>query len=115
MQIQVRTDDNIQGGESLAAYLQAEADERLARFREFITRVEIYVSDADAGKTGAADKRVVIEARPNSRPAIAVNAEADKVADAFVAALDKLVRAIDSDQGRLKDKAGRDTIRNAEG
>ena len=103
MHIQVRTDDHIQGGESLASWLQEETASRLSRFRENVSRVEIYVSDTDAGKTGAGDKRCVIEARPNSRPAIAVNAEADKVASAFVAAIDKLARALDTDLGKLKD------------
>ena len=68
-----------------------------------------------AGKSGANDKRCRIEARPAGRQPITVTADADKVADAFTGAADKLVRAIDHDLGRAKDRHGRDTIRTAEG
>ena len=46
---------------------------------------------------------------------MAVTADADKVADAVTGALEKLMRAIDHDLGRAKDRHGRDTIRTAEG
>ncbi len=113
MQVQVRHDEYIQGGESLAQWIQSETVERLSRFREHLTRVEVHLSDVDAGKSGSADKRCVVEARLAGRQPIAVNAEADKLADAFTAAVDKLARAIDTDLGRLKDKHGRETIRTA--
>ncbi len=115
MQIQVNTDDHIQGGESLSRWVQEEAGNRLARFRDHVTRVEVFLSDVDAGKSGAADKRCVIETRAAGRQPLAVNAEADKVADAFLSAVDKLARALDTDLGRLKDRHGRETIRTAEG
>ncbi|CAM3951920.1 HPF/RaiA family ribosome-associated protein [Paracidovorax anthurii] len=113
MQVQVQHDEHIQGGESLAQWIQGETTGRLARFRDHLTRVEVHLSDLDAGKSGGGDKRCTIEARPAGRPPIAVNADADKLADAFIAAVEKLARAIDTDLGRLKDKNGRDTIRTA--
>lgn len=113
MQVQVRTDDHIQGGESLAQWVQDEAVSRLARFKEYVTRLEVYLSDVDAGKSGAADKRAVLEARLTGRPALAASAEADKIADAFSAALVKLQHALDTEVGRLKDH-GRASIRGQE-
>ncbi len=113
MQIQVHTDDHIQGGESLAQWIQQEAASRLARFRDHVTRVEVFLSDVDGGK-GPADKRCVIEARPAGRQPVATHAEAPKVADAFTAATEKLVRALGDDIERAKDRHGRDTIRTAE-
>ena len=115
MQVQVHTDDKIHGGESLAQWVQQEALSRLARFRDTVTRIEVFLTDEDAGKSGANDKRCRIEARPAGRQPITVTADADKVADAFTGAADKLVRAIDPDLGRAKDRHGRDTIRTAEG
>ena len=115
MQVQVHTDDKIHGGESLAQWVQQEALSRLARFRDTVTRSEVFLTDEDAGKSGANDKRCRIEARPAGRQPITVTADADKVADAFTGAADKLVRAIDHDLGRAKDRHGRDTIRTAEG
>ena len=115
MQVQVHTDDKIHGGESLAQWVQQEALSRLARFRDTVTRIEVFLTDEDAGKSGANDKRCRIEARPAGRQPITVTADADKVADAFTGAADKLVRAIDHYLGCAKDRHGRDTIRTAEG
>ena len=53
MQVQVHTDDHIHGGESLAQWIQDESGTRLARFRENITRLEVFLTDVDAGKSGA--------------------------------------------------------------
>ncbi|MBS0466841.1 MAG: HPF/RaiA family ribosome-associated protein [Proteobacteria bacterium] len=114
MQIQVHTNDHIQGGESLVHWVQEEAATRLARFREHVTRVEVFLSDVDAGKSGGADKRCVIEARPNGRQSVAATAEAGKVADAVAAALDKLLRSLGDDITRAKDRQGRESIRTAE-
>ena len=113
MQVQVHTDDNIQGGESLARWIQEEATARLARFREHITRVEVFLTDVAAGKASANDKRCRIEARVTGRQPVTVTAEADKMAIAFIGASDKLARALDADLGRVKDRHGRDTIRTA--
>jgi ribosome-associated translation inhibitor RaiA len=114
MQVQVHTDDHIHGGESLAQWIQEEASTRLARFREHITRLEVFLTDVDAGKSGADDKRCRIEARVANRQPVTVTAEADKMAAAFISAVDKLTRALDADLGRVKDKHGRDTIRDAQ-
>ena len=111
MQVQVHTNDHIQGGESLALWIQEEAAARLARFREHITRVEVFLTDVDAGKSGVNDKRCRLEARVTGRQPVAVTDEADKMANAFIGAVDKLARALDADLGRAKDRHGRDTIR----
>ncbi|GKS77813.1 HPF/RaiA family ribosome-associated protein [Acidovorax sp. SUPP950] len=113
MQVQVHTDDYIQGGESLAQWIHDETNSRLARFRDHLTRVEVFLSDVDAGKSGAADKRCVVEARAAGRPPVAASADADKLADAFTSAVEKAARALDTDLGRLKDRHGRETIRTA--
>ena len=114
MQVQVHTDDHIHGGESLAQWIQDESGTRLARFRENITRLEVFLTDVDAGKSGAEDKRCRIEARVAGRQPVAVTAEADKMATAFISAVDKLTRALDAALGRVKDRHGRDTIRDAQ-
>ena len=114
MQVQVHTDDHIHGGESLAQWIQDESGTRLARFRENITRLEVFLTDVDAGKSGAEDKRCRTEGRGAGRQPVAVTAEADKMATAFISAVDKLTRALDADLGRVKDRHGRDTIRDAQ-
>lgn len=114
MQVQVHTDDHIQGGESLAQWIQDEAKTRLARFAEHVTRVEVFLTDVDAGKSGTNDKRCRMEARVAGRPPVTVTADADKMAGAFTDAADKLSRALDTELGRAKDRNGRDTIRAAQ-
>ncbi len=111
MQVQVNTDDHIQGGESLAQWIQNEAGTRLTRFKENITRLEVFLTDLDGAKSGVADKRCRLEARVVSRQPITVTADADKMAAAFTSAVEKLSRALDADLGRVKDRNGRDTIR----
>ena len=59
------------------------------------------------------DKRCRLEARVASRQPVSVTADGDKMATAFMDAVDKLIRALDTDLGRVKDRNGRDTIRNA--
>ncbi|BCO28826.1 hypothetical protein MIZ03_3736 [Rhodoferax lithotrophicus] len=114
MQIQVHTDDHIQGGESLAQWIQDEAGTRLARFNENVTRLEVFLTDLDSSKSGVSDKRCRLEARVVSRQPVTVTADADKLAAAFISAVDKLARALDNDLGRVKDIHGRDTIRAAQ-
>ena len=111
MQVQVHTDDHINGGESLTQWVQDEATNRLARFRDNITRLEVFLSDLDAGKSGANDKRCRVEARVAGRQPVTVTADAGKMAAAFIESVDKLIRALDNDLGRVKDRHGRDTIR----
>lgn len=114
MQVQVNTDDHIHGGESLAQWVQDEANSRLARFKEDITRLEVFLTDLDSSKSGVDDKRCRVEARVASRPPVTVTADADKMAAAFTSAIDKLTRVLDADLGRVKDRNGRDTIRAAQ-
>ena len=114
MQVHVHTDDHIQGGESLAQWVQDEAKTRLARFAENLTRVEAFLTDVDAGKSGTNDKRCRMEARVAGRPPVTVTADADKMASAVTDALDKLTRVLDTELGRVKDRHGRDTIRAAQ-
>lgn len=113
MQIQVNTDDHIQGGEALAQWVRDEAASRLTRFKDHLTRLEVFLADIDGAKSGVNDKRCRLEARLAGRQPVAVTAEADKMAGAFINAVDKLASALDTDLGRVKDRHGRDTIRAA--
>lgn len=111
MQIQVNTDDHIQGGAPLAEWVREEASVRLARFKDHITRVEVFLTDIDGAKSGVNDKRCRLEARVASRQPVTVTADADKMAVALINAVDKLASVLDADLGRVKDRNGRDTIR----
>lgn len=114
MQVQVNTDDHIHGGESLVQWVQDEASSRLTRFKENVTRLEVFLTDLDGAKSGVNDKRCRLEARVVSRQPVTVTADADKMAAAFLSAVEKLSRALDNDLGRVKDRNARDTIRTVQ-
>ena len=67
MQVHVNTDDHIQGGESLAQWITDESKSRLSRFQDHITRLEVFLTDVDAAKSGVNDKRCRLEARVTGR------------------------------------------------
>ncbi|GAB2485699.1 MAG: HPF/RaiA family ribosome-associated protein [Comamonas sp.] len=113
MQVQVHADDHVQGGESLAHWVQEEVGGKLSRFREHLTRVDVYLTDVDAIKSGGKGKRCVLETRPAGRQPLAVNAEAEKVAQAFSGALEKLQHALETDLAKMRDKNNRESIRLA--
>lgn len=115
MQVQVHADDSIQGGESLAQWAQEEINTKLARLKEYVVRVEVFLTGVDALKsTGGPGKRCVLETRATGRPPIAVNAEAEKVKDAFSSAIEKLKRAVETDLDKVKDKNLRDSVRGVD-
>lgn len=64
MQIQVITDENIEGHEAMAAGVEAVVTSTLAQFSEHLTRVEVHISDENADKSDQRDKRCMMEARP---------------------------------------------------
>lgn len=111
MQVQLKTDAHIQGNEALAQWVDRDLNERLARFSDVITRLEVHLSDASGARTGEADKRCLLEARLSGRPPVAVSHDAAKVADAVHGASDKLIRALDSALGRVRDVHARESIR----
>jgi hypothetical protein len=111
VQIQVNTDDNIEGRDELAGQIEAEVSATLSRFSDQITRVEVHLSDENAGKSGSADKRCLIEARPAGRQPIAVSHEGATLEEAYRGAAKKLRSSLESTLGRASDQKGGASIR----
>jgi len=111
MHIQVNTDDNVQGREELARRMETEVNNTLGRFSDQITRIEVHLSDLNAGKSGGNDKRCLMEARLAGRKPEAVSHEAGTLDEAFSEAARKLRRSLESTLGRLSDQKGAETIR----
>ncbi|MEY4561618.1 MAG: hypothetical protein RLZZ618_895, partial [Pseudomonadota bacterium] len=76
-----------------------------------ITRIEVHFADNNAEKSGPQDKRCLLEARLAGHEPVAVSHHAPKVPDSLTGAIDKLRRSLDSTYGRLRDSAGRESIR----
>ena len=96
MQVHVRTDNNIEGSARMTGYFTEVLEQALDRFVERITRVDVSVSDENAHKEGANDKRCLIEARVNGLNPIVASDSADNINAAFSGAVDKLVRSIET-------------------
>ncbi len=105
MQIQLNTDANIDGHESLATQVNSSVESALNRFSDHITRVEVQLSDENSGKKGGNDDmRCVMEARLEGRQPVAVTHQAATLDQAIDGAADKLHRLIESTLGRLRDQ-----------
>lgn len=103
MNIQVNTDHNIQGGESLNAFVEGVLSDAFQRFDRAITRIEVHISDENAGKFGENDKRCLLEARVANHSPVVVSHHANNVHEAVDGASAKLMRSLDDMVGRLTD------------
>ena len=114
MQIQVNTHDAAGDHEGLAGRVEAEVAAALGRFADRLTRVEIHLGDENAAKSGAADKRCMIEARPAGQQPVAVTHKAASLEEACAGAADKLANLLESRFGRLDDRKGAASIRGGD-
>lgn len=104
MQIQVNTDNNIQGREDVITLVHNSVEGAVGRFRDRITRIEAHLSDTNSHKSKGDDIRCVLEARLAGLQPIAASHQAPTVELAVTEAADKLERLIDSTLGRIKDR-----------
>lgn len=104
MKIQINTDANIQGTETLAAEICATVEQALEHFKQQITRVEVHLSDESKGKSGAHDQRCMLEARLEGRKPVAVTDHATTLEQAVNGATEKLTHLLESTLGRLNDR-----------
>ncbi|MGE0769231.1 MAG: HPF/RaiA family ribosome-associated protein [Hyphomicrobiaceae bacterium] len=102
MHIEISTDNHIHGGD-LAAHVERVVGSALSPFASRITRIELHLTDENAGKGGADDKRCMIEARLEGRKPQAVSHSAETVEQAIKGAADKMKRALETTLGKLRD------------
>ncbi len=103
MHIEVSTDNSIDGSEALTNRIKGLVKNALVHFGDQITRVEVHLSDANAGKTGQDDKHCMIEARLEGRQPTAVKHAAATLDQAAKGAADKLKSSLESALGKLSD------------
>lgn len=100
MTIQINSDKTITVDARLVRFVENEVRRALSRFAKKLTRVEVHFSDVDAGKTGHADKRCLIEVRPAGARPRSASAKATSLDSAVGAALEKMQRALTTFFGR---------------
>ena len=100
MQVQFNSDSSIMGTENVAERIEASVREKLARFEDRLTRLEIHVRDENGAKGGPDDKSCTIEARPAGGKPIGVTAHASKVDDAARKAASTLAQRLERHFGK---------------
>ena len=100
MQVQFNSDHTVMGTENVAERIEANVREKLARFEDRLTRLEIHVRDVNGTKHGADDKHCTIEARPKGGKPIGVTEAAAKVDDAARKAAGTLAQRLERHFGK---------------
>lgn len=93
MQIQINF-GGLPASDSLEAHARERIGHEIGRFGEHVTRVEVHLGDENSHKSGPADKRCLIEARPRGMDPIAVEHHAADLFDAVSEAAGKMRRAL---------------------
>jgi len=110
MQIQIRTDHNIEGHQDLADWLSSVVEDALSRVSDRITSIDIHLSNQNNEQQDGNDSlRCMMEARLEGRQPIAVTNQADTLDRAVEGAADKLTHLIDHTLGKLKHQASHRT------
>jgi hypothetical protein len=111
MQVQLSTDSNIAGDNDLRTDIEAEVEKSLSRFDEWVTRLEVHLSDVNSSaKGGGDDKRCVIEARPAQRQPINVSHDGASVEQAYKGAIKKMLRVLDDTFSKMHHAKGRTSM-----
>lgn len=103
MQVQVNS-NHIHGSAKLQEWVSAAVTDQLDHFDDYLTRVEIHISDDNAHKGGADDKRCQIELRPKGHQALSVSHKAESLEQAVNGAANKARSALDHLIGKLDSK-----------
>jgi ribosomal subunit interface protein len=108
MQIQVNTDNHINGSEELRRQVEGVVEGALNRFSDRITRVEVHLTDeSSSSKARGNGMRCVLEARPASHEPITVSHDGTTLEQALDGAADKLEKTLKRTFERLDDPKGR--------
>ena len=95
MQIQVNTDNTIDGNQSLKVRVLELVEHILGRFGDQITRVEVHLQDVNAHK-GGRDIKCTMEARAAGLQPVKVDTLGEEVIPAARDAAHKLERALET-------------------
>lgn len=107
MQVQFNSDSSVMGTENVAERIEIAVRQKLARFEDRLTRLEIHVRDENGAKGGGDDKVCLIEARPRGGKPIGVTGHASKIDDAARKAANTLAQRLERHFGK-EDRHGHD-------
>jgi len=104
MQILINSDKKISMHAALSTSIEDEIHRLLDRFDSHLTRIEVFLTDENADKSGPRDKRCVLEARPSNHQSLTVTDESADIQTAVSGAAKKMQRLLETTFGRIADK-----------
>jgi ribosome-associated translation inhibitor RaiA len=108
MQVQVNTDNHVEGREKLIEHVESVIRDAVGRYAEHVTHVDAHLGDVNSGeKAGPYDMRCMLEARVAGLKNMAVKHHAGNLHLAIEGAADKLTNALESALGKLQDNQRR--------
>ena len=113
MHVQISHSEDVGADAALYDRVEGEVRQHLGRFEREVTTVQVNLMDLNARSGGGGDKRVSLEARPTSHPAVTVHGEGGSYEDATRAAAKTLERRLDGTLGKRSDVKGGATIRKS--
>ena len=96
MQIQINTDNRIEGSEALSTHVETVVGNAVRHVKDHLTRVEVHLHDENGGKAGGDDKRCLMEARLRSHQPVAVSHHAGSIHQAVDGAARKLKASLEA-------------------
>lgn len=104
MIIQINSDNNLILHDEYRNKLNDLFSYEMSRFNQFITRLEVHLSDENGAKSSVHDKRCMLEVRQEGKQPIAVTEIAETYDSAIAGAIEKLKTSLDTIQGKLLTK-----------
>lgn len=103
IKVQINSDNSINASEGQVAAIETTVRDRLDRFTDRLTRIEVHLSDANADSNVGDDKVCTIEARPKGLDPVTATDRASVVEAAVAGAIGKLTTVLErtfAKQGR---------------
>lgn len=101
MLVQINTDNRVEGTEASNSAIEERVRERLSRFADRLTRIELHLRDVDGDRNGSQGIEAKLEARPAGGQPIVVNDQAASVDSAVSSVIRKAVDILDRSFGKL--------------
>lgn len=102
MTIQLNTDKNLTIHAEYENQIVEQLRTGLARFSDHISSLQVHLSDENGSKDGQNDKKCILEARLEGRPAVIGSTFGETYDLAITGALAKLKNALTTIDGKLK-------------
>lgn len=102
MNIQLNSDNHLSIHQEFAEKIKDILSSELDRYSEFISRIEVHLSDENGPKRGTDDKRCLLEARMEGRSPIAVSHTSDNHETSLIGAVDKLKASLSTIISKLQ-------------